>query len=293
MNQQAEYTAAAHRLWTVFEPFHMITYFAPEARAATEEIGLRGYWRGYFATRLAPLGPIDAPVATAVLSGFSPTMVERAIPSVWALASPADALRARLHGVDGVLRRVLGDELITSPDIPRAASLARTAAASASVNGRPLYAANTGLPWPTAPHLELWQACTLLREHRGDSHVAALVTTGLDGCEAIVSHRAASGIPRDLAQGSRGWTDDQWEAAGTRLTERGWLDGSGSLTQSGLDQRAAIEATTDVASAAALRALTLAEVEELQSLLTDLLQPISASGIIPYPNPMGLPEHGV
>ena len=291
MDQQAEYTAAAHRLWTVFEPFHMITYFAPEARAATEELGLRGYWRGYFAARLAPLGRIDAPVATAVLSGFSPTMVERAIPSVWTLASPADALRARLRGVDGVLRRVLGDELIASPDIVRAASLARTAATSGSVNGRPLYAANTGLAWPTEPHLALWQACTLLREHRGDGHVAALVAAGLDGCEAIVSHRAASGIPRDLAQGSRGWTDDQWDAAGERLTARGWLDSSGALTQAGLDQRFAIEGATDAASATALRALTLLEVKELRSLLANLLEPISASRTIPFPNPMGLPEH--
>lgn len=88
-------------MWTLFEPIHAVTYFAPEARAAFEEAGLRGFWRGYFAGRAAPLGPTGAAVVTASFFNFAPAFVARAIPAVWDLIAPEDALATRLAGAGG------------------------------------------------------------------------------------------------------------------------------------------------------------------------------------------------
>src|SRR3954447_14120284 len=98
----------ARRVWMALEPIHAVTYFAPESRAAYEAVGLRGFWRGYFAGRTAPLGPVDAPPATALLFVFAPGMVARALPDVWTRATPDRALAARTDGAVGALERLIG-----------------------------------------------------------------------------------------------------------------------------------------------------------------------------------------
>jgi hypothetical protein len=276
----------ARRLWTLLEPVHALTYFAPEARAAFEAAGLRGFWRGYFAGRLAPLGRVDAPVATAVLFGFAPGMVARGVPDVWTRATPAAALEARLAGVDAALRRVWD---IDSPDLPRLAGLLRRCA-GAPVAGRALYAGNAGMPWPDPPHLAVWHAATLLREHRGDGHVAALVAAGFDPVEALVAHVAAGGPQRAALQANRGWSDTEWSAAEGRLAERGWLTPGGDLTAEGAAARAGVEAATDAAAAVAFAGLSAAELDELAALLAPPAAAVVGSGAVPYPNPMGVPR---
>jgi hypothetical protein len=273
-------------MWTLLEPVHALTYFAPEAKEAFAAAGLRGFWRGYFAGRLAPLGPIDAPVATAVLFGFAPGMVARGIPDVWSRSSPEAALAARLAGVDAVLQRLWD---VDSPALPRLGELLRRAA-DTPVGGRPLFAANAGLAWPEPPHLAVWHAATLLREHRGDGHVAALVAAGLDPVEALVTHAAAGGALRSALQPNRGWTDEEWAAAGQRLTGRGWLTAEGALTAAGAAVRAGVEEATDGAAATAFAALSPPELAELDALLVPLAGAIAASGIVPFPNPMGVPR---
>ena len=148
------FMTVARRLWTLLEPIHALTYFAPEARSAFEAVGLRGFWRGYFGGRLAPLGAVDAPLATAVLFGFAPSMVARGVPDVWTRAAPSVVLDARLAGVEPVLRRVW-----PSPPTPRLLELLRVAC-SVPVAGRPLFAANARLPWPSSPWLAVWHAAT-------------------------------------------------------------------------------------------------------------------------------------
>src|SRR5262245_48837194 len=176
----------AQRLARALNPYHAVTYFSAEAKQAFEDVGLRGFWRGYFAGRAAPMGPVTAPVVTATFFGFADHFVERAIPSVWSLASPADALAARLAGVDATMRRVLGDDVCASPEMARAASLAVGLADACPDAGRPLGAANRALPVPDEPHLALWQATTTLREDRGDAHIAVLTGYGVGGCESQV-----------------------------------------------------------------------------------------------------------
>lgn len=264
-------------------------YFAPEAREAYVDAGLKGFWMGYFASRSAAFGPVPAPVVTATFYNFAPRMVERAIPDAWRFSSPDRVLQARLRVADSALRRLLGDA-IDSPAIYRAAELVRRAIEGCDVAGRPLFAAHVSLPWPEPPHLALWHATTLLREHRGDGHVAALLLKGLDGCEALVSFTSSDTDWRQILQPIRGWTDEEWEAARRRLEERGWMDGSGALTEAGRAMRDEVERQTDLLALSPFDRLGAEETEELYDVLLPLARKIIAEGGVPVPNPVGVPE---
>ena len=278
----------ARRLWLLLERVHALVYFAPEAGAAFRHAGLRGFWRGYFAGRTAPMGAVGPGPATAALFGFRHDMVARALPEVWSMASPDEALAARLAGVDAALRRILGPSA-TSSAVAEAAELARRAAEAGDRGGRPLYAANADQPWPDEPHLVLWQAATWLREHRGDGHVALSTAAGLDGCRAHVLQVAAHDVPRESLQPHRGWDDDDWQAALEGLRSRGWLDGDGRATAQGRAAKADLEARTDELADAPLARLGDEPLARLEARLAPVADAVDAAADIPYPNPMGLP----
>jgi hypothetical protein len=264
-------------LWSLIEPLHAVTYFSPEARAAYEEVGLRGFWRGYFAGRAAPLGAVDAAPVTALFFGFAPRMVERALPDLWSRITPREALRCREAGAVSSLRSHTNAE--TADVLWSVASAART-------SGRALAAANAALPAPEDPHARLWLAATILREHRGDGHVAALVAAGVDGCESLVWRAAIDGQRAEL-QGNRGWTDGEWEAARESLAARGWVDADGRATAPGRDAHAGMEALTD---GMAEQPWTVLSPEERADLIA-ALEPAAAAlrAVVPYPNAMGVP----
>jgi hypothetical protein len=161
---------AARRMWTLFEPVHVVTYFTAEARTGFQDAGLRGFWRGYFAGRAAPLGPAGPAVVTASFYTFAPPMVARALPRVWDLITPADALAARTAGAVAALRRLLGGP---AAGLAPLAEMLLRATDGLDCAGRVLAAANAALPVPAEPAARVWQAATLLREHRGDGHNAA------------------------------------------------------------------------------------------------------------------------
>jgi hypothetical protein len=278
----------ARRLWRVYEPIHAVVYFAPETAEAYKRLGLRGGWMGYFASRSAALGPAPAGLVTAVFYNFHPAMVARAIPDAWEYASPGDVLATRLEATGAALRRLL-PEASGSPEVAEAADLAREAAESAALAGRPLYGALRSVPWPTDPLPALWHATTLLREHRGDGHVAALTAAGLDGCEAHVSLAALGSVPREVLQQNRKWSDEEWEAAAARLQARGWLNRDGTATQAGIAGRAALEATTDELAAEPWQALGTKRTERLQELLVPLARAVVSGEGVPMPNPVGVP----
>ncbi|MEV5893700.1 SCO6745 family protein [Nonomuraea fuscirosea] len=254
------------RTWRTLEPLHGMIYFSPEADAAYRQLGLTGRM-GYFASRAAALGPVRAEVVVATFYNFNPQVVRKAIPAAWSLASPADILDARLNAVDTTLRRVLGDT-VDSSEMSHAAALARGAAQAISgeLSGRPLYAAHTALSWPTAPHVVLWHAATLLREFRGDGHLAALLAAGLTGIEALVTHAATGAVPAETLRVTRGWTEADWAAAESGLEDRGWLR-DGSLTDQGRREREAIEEATDRMGTAPYAALGDDRCQELCSLV--------------------------
>lgn len=268
----------ARRMWTLFEPVHVVTYFSAEARSAFEEAGLRGFWRGYFAGRSAPLGRVTAAPVTAAFFTFAPAMVSRALPAVWELISPGEALAARQAGAVAALRRLLPDA-----DVSVAADLMAAAVADLDCPGRVLAAANTALALPDEPVARMWQCATLLREHRGDGHFATLVAADIDGCESLAL-QAANGISRELMQPLRGWTDQEWDAAVARLAGRGLLTSDGAATPDGTAFSALIEYRTDKAAARPWRD------QDLVAKLTDALTPIAeaCAAELPYPNPIGM-----
>ena len=275
-------------MWPAFETYHAHIYFVPEAGEAYRRLGLKGGWMGYFASRAAALGPASAELVTAVFFNFHPAMVARALPDAWELAPPEDVVAARLETADVALRRLIPDH-IGSPAEAEAAALAREAVEAPALSGRPLFAALRSLPWPDQPHLVLWHACTLLREHRGDGHVASLTAAGVDGCEAHVTLTATGSVPRDTLQSNRKWSDEEWKAAEDRLRARGWLDAAGRLTDAGRAGRAEVEARTDKLAEEPWRALGPERTERLLELLTPMARAINAAGGVPVPNPVGVP----
>lgn len=281
-------TAWTRRLWRLFEPYHAVTYFAPESRERYRDAGLRGGWMGYFAGRSAPMGSVGAPVVASVFYNFHPAMVRRAIPDAWAFSSPERVLAARLDAVDAALRRLLGEDA-TGPPVREAAALARAAVHETRPEGRPLFAANAALPEPDEPHLALWWATTCLREHRGDGHVTALVHAGIDGCEAHVALAAlgrSGGVGRDVLQPNRGWTDDEWAAASERLAARGWLR-DGEATDAGRAGRQALEDDTDRLALEPWARLGEERTNRFATALEPLTRRLLAAGAIPATNPIG------
>ncbi|WP_446218471.1 SCO6745 family protein [Micromonospora sp. IBHARD004] len=275
------------RMWQLIEPVHALVYYAPELTEEAANLGLATdeRWPGYFALRSAPLGAAGPELVTATYYSFSPRMAAEYVPAIWSVADPAKVLDARLSGVDRALRALLGDR-VDSPELAEAAALARRAVEAADLAGRPLAAANADLPWPDAPHLALWQAATILREHRGDGHVAALLTAGLDPTEALVSFAAVGAAPVEVFA-SRRWTDEEWAAARDRLAGRGLVDAAGVATDAGRRLRDEVERRTDELAAAPWRALGPA-VGRLAQLVAPVTQAVVASGMLPRQSTLGI-----
>jgi len=273
--------SAARAMWTMIEPVHDVTYFVPEALSAFTEAGLRGYWRGYFAGRAAPLGGARAAVVTASFYNFAPAFVGRAIPGVWDLITPEQAIAVREEGAAAALRRLLAGR---EAEAAKAADLLWRAVQDLDFAGRVLSAANSELPVSADPLTRLWQAATVLREHRGDGHFAALAAADIDGCEAVVL-RCAKDISRDLMQPVRGWTDEEWGAAGDRLVERGWVGEDGALTPAGRAVHDAVEAATDQAAARPWHRIGAVGLAEVADVLLPLAEACAAA--LPEVIPVG------
>jgi Helix-turn-helix family len=280
--------STARTMWTLFEPVHAVTYFTADSRSAYEQAGLRGFWRGYFAGRAAPLGAVSAAVVAASFFNFAPAFVGRAIPGVWELITPEEALRARLEGAVRALRGLLAGR---ESEAAAAADLLWRAVGELDFAGRMLSAANAALPVPEDGLARLWQAATVLREHRGDGHFAALAAADIDGCEAVAL-RCLMDMKRENLQPVRGWTDEAWDQALDRLTARGWVDGDGAggglrLTGAGLAAHAAVEDATDRAAARPWARLGPEVTAEIAAALTPISR--ACASVLPFPSPIGLP----
>lgn len=267
----------ARKMWRTLEPYHGMIYFSPHAAEAYRAFGITGQ-RGYFASRSAPMGAVRGEVVVATFFNFNPALVHEAFPAAWDAAAPSAWIDARLGAVDQQLREVLGDSVAAAPEILEAAAIARRATEACTSPGRPLYAGHASLDWPDEPHLVLWHAITLLREFRGDGHIAALVGEGLDGCEALVTHGSDGAVPPAILQSTRGWTDDEWEAARSRLEERGWMKGD-EATETGASARRRIEDRTDELAMAPWNALGADDADLLRRLVRPFSKAISESGV--------------
>jgi helix-turn-helix protein len=270
---------AAH---TATNSLHSMIYFVPETEQRLTGAGLKPGRMCYFAGRSAAMGAVGSGVVTATFYNFHPGLVAHCIPAAWELARPDAVLAARLAAADEALRRLLGPEVIGSAEVARLAGLTREATEACRPEGRPLYAAHAGLAWPDEPHLVLWQALTLLREHRGDGHVWALGLGGLSGIEALVTHTATGrGFAPEFARRSRGYQPEEWDGAVAGLVSRGLMAGDGTLTEAGRALRAQVEDETDRLAAPPWQHLGEERTAEVVQIGQELTRIVVAAEVFP------------
>ncbi len=270
--------------WRAVEAVHSPVYFGSAVTDRLTDLGLRGFWMGYFASRAAALGTPGPELVTATFHGFAPAKVARALPEAWDLA-PRDAiLAARLDGARETLAPLVGDTDVTATtahltEVVRRATLA----------GRPLAAAHAGLAVPEDPIGRLWHLATILREYHGDAHVAVLTASGIDGATANALSVAAGLVPPDQ-QRSRGWDDEAWDDAYEQLHMRGWVDEWRVITEAGRSARTRIEETTHRVANAGIgdREATARTIGATPTLVA-VARAVEASGAITYPNPTAVP----
>ncbi|WP_433683117.1 SCO6745 family protein [Nocardia sp. CA-119907] len=279
----------ARRIWTTLEPLHDVVYFGAGVKEAGLALGLRGFWQTYFAFRAAPLGAVGAGAVSATFAGFHPDMVGKAVPDAWARTTPDECLAARLDFSTGLLRGAgAGDA-----ECARAVDLLEPVSRAADATGRALYAANAELPLAADPVAALWQLATTLREHRGDGHVAALISYGLTGSQALVLQVAAGKAPESVMRPARGWSEPEWSDIADELRTRGLIEGeptSPALTGAGAELLDRVEAITDEAAwNGALSALSQDAIAELTDTLAPLVRRVQES-LVPPINPIGMAQ---
>jgi hypothetical protein len=270
-------TIVARKMHRTLEAYHGMIYFSPEALHEYQALGIEHPVTGYFASRASPMGAVSAEVVVATFFNFNPAHVEAAMAGAWEAASPAEWVAARMRAVDASLRRHLGDSL-DSPDIASALEMARAAADACWSAGRPLAAGLLSLSWPEPDHLALWHAISILREFRGDGHIAVLVESGVSPREALLLHVGVGEIPDAVMQATRAWPDDEWADTRAQLVSRGLLNADGMLTESGSQLRADLETRTDWAALAPWASLGPDHCAELRRLVRPFSRAIAESG---------------
>jgi hypothetical protein len=271
----------ARAMHAVLEPINSIAYFAPELASAWERVGLEPRGQGYFAGRAAPFGPTAAGPVAAAFFNFNPRLVEMVVPAVWDVATPEQVLAARAEGLQATLEALE----VPTDGVAEATELARRAAGAGLGAGRPLAAANLGVEPSGLPLADLWLAVTVLREHRGDGHVALLVASGLSPLESLALYAAWQGrVSRRFLQKTRGWDDEAWQRGLDGLAEGGLVDGE-ELTAEGHGLRDQLEERTDELAIAPWQHLG----EDDSRRLWDLLQPIALATAAGFPRPYEVP----
>jgi hypothetical protein len=268
----------ARRLYDLIEPVCLVNFFAEEPNEAMAGLGFRTYWDGYFAGRAAPLGRAPAEVVHAAFYNFADGEVARHIPEVWETATPEAAHAARERGCVAALRRILGG-LVEAPAFARAAGLLAKASVGAPTEGRVMYAGLRALPMPADPVARLWHAANMLREHRGDGHIAALVSERIGGTEAHVLSALAMGIyPAESFGRIHHLPAARLAEVMDGLRDRGLLDAAGRFTDAGRDTKCRIESLTDALAEAPYAALTAPELGELVACLEPISERLRATG---------------
>ncbi len=267
-------TRTARRMFELLEPLCLVTYLADESTEELAALGHRTYWDGYFAARAAPLGRVPAQVVHAAFYSFADGEAARHIPSAWEAIPPEASFEAWRRGSAASLRRILGEEPAGSPGLARAADLTTAAATSGPTEGRVMYAGWRALPVPGDPVTRLWHSATMLREHRGDGHVAALLGARIGGTEAHVLSALEQGIhPPESFGRIHHLPKERLVAVMDGLRERGLVDTDGRFTDAGRETKHRIEDLTDELAAPPYDALTAAAFDELVA----ELEPISAT----------------
>jgi hypothetical protein len=259
----------ARRMFELVEPIGVIPYSADEPNEAMFALGFSDYWDTYFAGRAAPLGVTPAEVVDALFYNFAPGEVARHIPKVWRTTTPEAAIAARQAGCAKALRRILGDH-VDAPAFARAVELLTQAATSAPFEGRPMYAALRALPIPDDEVARLFHAASLLREHRGDGHIAALMVEGVGGLEAHVLLALDMGMPATKFGRIHHLPAAQLAAVIDGMRARGLIGDDSWLSDHGRAVKQRVEALTDDLAAKPYGSLDPDELDELIAALEPL-----------------------
>ena len=263
-------------MFELVEPIGLIPYSADEPNEAMFALGFSNYWDTYFAGRAAPLGVVPAEVVDALFYNFAPGEVARHIPKVWRTTTPEAAIAARQRGCTNALRRILGEQIGT-PAFSRAVELLLKAATSAPLEGRPMYAALRALPIPEDEVTCLFHAASLLREHRGDGHIAALMIEGVGGLEAHALLALDMGMPAAKFGRIHHLPAPQIDAVIDGMRGRGLIGEDGWLSEHGRAVKQRVEAFTDDLAAKPYEALASGELDELVAALDPLAKLVVAA----------------
>ena len=273
-----DHATFARRMYDLFEPICLVNFFSEEPNEEMAALGFTNYWDGYFAGRSAPLGEVPAEVVDALFYNFGPGEVARHLPKVWETVTPEQAHAARERGCVAALRRILGD-LADSEELARAAGHGSGGRDLGQQAGRAMYAALRARPLPEEPVARLWYAANMLREHRGDGHIAALLVEGIGGIEAHVISALSQGIhPPESFGRIHHLPRPLLVAVMAGLRQRGLVDDSGHFTDSGVACRDRIEAHTDTLAAAPYAALTPDERDRLVAGLAPISAVLAEAG---------------
>ena len=267
----------ARRMYDLIEPISLVNFYCDEPNEEMARLGFRNYWDGYFAGRAAPLGRAPAEVVDAAFYSFADGEVARHIPKVWDATTPEEAHAARERGCVRALRRLLG-ELVETEELARAAERLAKASVSAPTGGRVMYAGLRSLPMPDEHVARLWHAANMLREHRGDGHVVALVSEGIGGTEAHVLSALDMGIyPAESFGRIHHLPKARLAEVMGGLRDRGLVDADGHFTEAGCETKARIECLTDALAEAPYDGLEPSELSELMTLLAPIAQRLTAA----------------
>jgi hypothetical protein len=269
-------SSLARRMFELVEPIGLLPYSADEPNVTMFALGFTNYWDTYFAGRVAPLGLVPAEVVDALFYNFAPGEVARHIPKVWRTTTPEAALAARQLGCGNALRRILGDR-VDSPAVARAADLLMKAATSAPLEGRPMYAALRAIPIPNGVVDRLFHAGALLREHRGDGHITALMSEGIGGLEAHALFALAMDIPAEKFGRIHHLPVSQLAAVTAGMRDRGLIGEDGWLSDHGRAVRQRVESLTDDLAVKPYESLEPAELDELITILEPLAELLIAA----------------
>ena len=259
----------------VCEPIGANVYFAPEAHANYAKLGLAGHGPGYFCSRGASLGKPNGLVVTSAFGVFSPAVVVPAVDEGWAKTEPEPLLQARYDGAVASLRRLLGEP--DARQVGRAVELLRRGLEAAEGAGHALFSGLKSLPFPADPVGQLWRCCDMLREHRGDSHIAVWTKALVRPIEIQLMSELQMGIPLKTYSATRGWTIAQMDAAIEGMRSKRWMDGDG-LSSDGREFRERIESETDAMEVPVVDAIG-GDLDELLGILRPWATAIVTAGI--------------
>lgn len=238
----------ARRLRDALEPIAM---HGLRSGAVPDRLAGQGLDRfdSYVWSRAAALGTPATSVVVSAFGVFEPGYLAAAYERARGRVTRERVLAAREDGASVSLAAVLVDD-----DVAPLADALLDAVRALPGTARPLFSGLRELPVPTDPHGRLWRAADLVREHRGDGHLAACIAAGLDPLAMNVLTELWAGYSCGEYAATRGFTDEAVSTCVAGLTERGWVS-DGLLTEEGAAVRRAVEEATDVSQGALIAGL--------------------------------------